>query len=348
MPKPIETLLTLALLVAGSLSAHADDGFVVSEGDTLHPTNSTTIQMSREDLHISYDAGQDSWRVQVHFVFHNPSASAFSHLVAFENLALAGTAYDNQIRDFVATVDGNPVEVSRTEQQIPPVQEGPPRSQVKELFTFAVQFPPGDTIVDHSYRYFGSMGSGPDRRGFYYTLETAKRWSGPIREFHLDIAMPLNSILLPDTVWQWLQPYGDFVLKPKYVLFGRYPEKNGVFLANGGLRYDGTDFVPSGNLWIESYDLPWYLGSEPVVTGKPLTTRDVLFTRLVPNDLKGYSPRDLRLLRNAIFAWHGYRFADPALGEYFNSFVWYGGVTWDPSTMTKVQRDNVVLIQNLE
>jgi hypothetical protein len=338
----------VVLYFLNGFSALADDGFVVSDGDTLHPVNTTTISMSREDLSIAYDDMLDSWRVQVHFVFHNPTDKVISHLVAFESFSLTGTGYDEAIRDFATTVDGIPVEITHTIQQISDGSEGTMFPVVKEMFSFNVEFPPGDILIDHSYRYFGSIGWGPERRGLPYTLKTAKRWAGPIGEFHLRIALPPNSILLPEIDWSWLQPYGDFSLKPKFMLLGEYPSKNGIFIREGGFKLDAKDFVPSTDLWLDIYDFSWYLQTEVIIPGKKITTSDLLFRELSQVDLIGYTPSELRLIRNAIFAWHGYGFQDSVLRQYFEKFIWYGGVTWDPSAMTPTQTRNVKLFQSME
>lgn len=66
-------------------------------------------------------------------------------------------------------------------------------------------------------------------------------------------------------------------------------------------------------------------------------------------DLSGLSAGDLRLLRNAIFAMHGYRFKDVDLADYFGRFEWYEPRFKDVSArLSKLETDNVAFIQRYE
>jgi len=66
-------------------------------------------------------------------------------------------------------------------------------------------------------------------------------------------------------------------------------------------------------------------------------------------DLSGLSAGDLRLLRNAIFAVHGYRFKDKDLLDYFSRFEWYSPEYSDVSgRLTGVEAANVAFIQKYE
>lgn len=63
--------------------------------------------------------------------------------------------------------------------------------------------------------------------------------------------------------------------------------------------------------------------------------REVLDEPLDPGALSTCSPRELRLLRNAIFARHGYRFRDEALRAHFGRFEWYRP---DPRATRRLRR----------
>lgn len=66
-------------------------------------------------------------------------------------------------------------------------------------------------------------------------------------------------------------------------------------------------------------------------------------------DLSGKSAGDLRLMRNAIFARHGYKFKSADLQEYFANFSWYSPKYADVSSMlTPVEKKNVEFIQKFE
>lgn len=69
-------------------------------------------------------------------------------------------------------------------------------------------------------------------------------------------------------------------------------------------------------------------------------------TRLSDSDLYGYSKSELRIMRNAIFARHGYRFKSADLKKYFAQYSWYTPRYSDVSgQLNSVEQANIQLIQ---
>jgi hypothetical protein len=67
------------------------------------------------------------------------------------------------------------------------------------------------------------------------------------------------------------------------------------------------------------------------------------------NDLDYISPRELRLIRNEIFARYWYKFKDPALQTYFAKQDWYKPLFDDvESFLTPLERANIKFIQEKE
>ena len=68
--------------------------------------------------------------------------------------------------------------------------------------------------------------------------------------------------------------------------------------------------------------------------------------------LKGYSASELRILRNSIFARHGYRFKSPDLQSHFLAQSWYkeGAKTQEDilSELNPIERANIQVIQAVE
>jgi hypothetical protein len=77
-----------------------------------------------------------------------------------------------------------------------------------------------------------------------------------------------------------------------------------------------------------------------------------LKNKLMEVDIKDLSKDELRLLRNTIYAAHGYIFGDKELSEYFESCDWYKGTTTDmnkvSSEFSDVERYNVDFIKQHE
>ncbi|MBR5083784.1 MAG: protein kinase [Prevotella sp.] len=73
---------------------------------------------------------------------------------------------------------------------------------------------------------------------------------------------------------------------------------------------------------------------------------------LTESDLEGMSKSDLELLRNYIYAWHGYRFKRDDLANFFQQCPWYYPRTSDAdavwNSFNDVERYNVKFIKNHE
>ncbi len=71
---------------------------------------------------------------------------------------------------------------------------------------------------------------------------------------------------------------------------------------------------------------------------------------LTDADLAGRSRSELRIMRNAIYAHHGYKFKSADLRKYFSQFSWYvpSRSVVSPSEMSRVEQSNLSLIQSWE
>lgn len=75
-----------------------------------------------------------------------------------------------------------------------------------------------------------------------------------------------------------------------------------------------------------------------------------LSTRLATNsDIAGKSKQEIRILRNAIFARHGYIFKDKTLKQHFSQFAWYKPQYTDVSgQFNSIERKNVSFLKSHE
>ena len=114
------------------------------------------------------------------------------------------------------------------------------------------------------------------------------------------------------------------------VVFSIYTIKNTVKYNNNDIS-SSTEFVSTNNIEDYMRDLSW---------------TDI---ELSESDLYRFSPKDLRLLRNAIFAKHGYIFNDQNLSKYFQKYQWYiptSNNVYDELTAT--EKRNIQIIKNRE
>lgn len=71
--------------------------------------------------------------------------------------------------------------------------------------------------------------------------------------------------------------------------------------------------------------------------------------RLYKSDLYDFSKADLRIIRNSIFARHGYVFQSQDLQDYFSKFEWYSARYTDVNDMlSSLEADNVKTIKEVE
>jgi len=76
---------------------------------------------------------------------------------------------------------------------------------------------------------------------------------------------------------------------------------------------------------------------------------DASTRQLTPNDLAPVSKQQLRIMKNAIFARHGYIFKNAAMKNYFSTQPWYHPQFHNVyHLLTPIERDNVNLIKRYE
>jgi len=100
--------------------------------------------------------------------------------------------------------------------------------------------------------------------------------------------------------------------------------------------------------WVFDDDgFPWAQQAEsfPAELRNPLEDPSLLDKKLHPSQLKTLSMRDLRLLRNTIFARRGRPFKSNILKEYFSDMWWYEeNETYSDSSLSDVDKFNIYTI----
>lgn len=93
-----------------------------------------------------------------------------------------------------------------------------------------------------------------------------------------------------------------------------------------------------------------FLPDKPEDDANVVYTIDFVCERLVTeSDIAGYSKDDLRIMRNWIYARHGYIFKSQDLKNYFSQFSWYNPRYSDVSSqLSNIERQNVEFIKRHE
>lgn len=87
----------------------------------------------------------------------------------------------------------------------------------------------------------------------------------------------------------------------------------------------------------------------PVAQRNPLEDPTVLERQLSLAQIEGLSRRDLRLLRNTIYARHGRPFKSEVLQMYFADKAWYAeNASFKEAMLSEVDKRNIQLVQSME
>jgi hypothetical protein len=118
-------------------------------------------------------------------------------------------------------------------------------------------------------------------------------------------------------------------------------------------KFDGGDATPEDEIEIRLVSArlgKWVGGDAAAAKGRsPLEDPGMLDQLLTVEQLENLSRRDLRLLRNLVYARRGYEFKSELLTEYFESTDWYEP---DPSfsekRLTAIDKKNIRLVRSVE
>lgn len=90
-------------------------------------------------------------------------------------------------------------------------------------------------------------------------------------------------------------------------------------------------------------------GREVEADSSPLDNPALLEKPITTEQLADLSPRDLRILRNTIYARRGRPFKDKELREYFSRMEWYSpDPKYTEAKLTKLDRRNLKVVQSVE
>lgn len=113
-----------------------------------------------------------------------------------------------------------------------------------------------------------------------------------------------------------------------------FEQKNTIFLRNAEQKLRSTDASLNADL----YD-----------TELPLTYSFTSTTKLTDSYLRGVTKLQMRLIRNEIYARHGYIFHSADLRSYFSRFSWYKPTSSDVSqSLNAIETYNIQFLKKAE
>lgn len=273
----------------------------------LFPIQTTDVAMVEEHVVLRLNSATWSWDVRVEFTFKNVSAKDVKVRMGFPFGVLENkdeTPYatpkgvkdvennDPMVWDFTTTVGGKAVKYKRENVKL---NAKHPDLYYEWAYVWPMTFKAGEEVkVVNRYR----QGITEDSSGHvmpYYVLKTGSMWhGGKIGRSRIEIIGDESVVpCAPDDA-------------PAVVPKGAQLER-----AEAGpvLRWDLKDFAPTED-----------------VEGcfrRRQHIRNLTFYELEDTKLETLSADQLRILRNTVFALHGYTFKDPKLAAHFEAMPWY-------------------------
>lgn len=335
------TVLFFVFVVLSAM-CRANDGAYLTRGGLIYPTKETRISMAKELL--SFTCSGDFATVQVLFEFYNPDTVARTMLVGFQAPTSAGDVSDSlirasRIRDLQVMVDGKllPITMKAAECEDCPLGELSSFEFHQEnpgvyVYLFEVTFRPGITRVHHSYDFMASTNVVFDRM-FDYILTTGSKWANAtIGDFTLEIDMGRNQyfyvadVFGKDADWS-IAGTGNVADQGFDCNVDSTVCRRMVRTASGRLIIHARELVPKNNIEFGLCSANSFFRvplegesglSRQVHLALHYSTVDMASLRAEP-----LTKEDLRMLRNTIYAMHGYVFKDKELSIFYHRFPWY-------------------------
>lgn len=305
-------------LFTGGLSA--DDAWVEAGGGSvsMREGSNSNIQMVAESIRI--DLYDEYFLTDASFVFYNYGQTTDLQ-VGFPEF-FSGTQEPNHLRSFKTFVNDIPVPFT--------IIQGKDRGnvEIQRWYVKEVHFLSRSMTVSR-VMYEAPMAQYGQYRSAEYLYGTGRVWRDAIGKLVIHIR---------DHSDHWIERI-EFMTaennRVDYLVENTNENTVTVFVSN--LEPSATD-----KFRVLFSHLPKYDTSPMRLSEKSWKYDKVLLEQL---ELRFLSLPQLRILRNCIFAWHGYSFQSEDMQLYFGKEVWYEpDPTFSEELLTELERQNVELL----
>jgi hypothetical protein len=327
-------LKMIGIILIVCISVKANDGAYLSRGSVIYPINETKISLKKEIL--SFNVVDRVSQVNIYFEFFNPEQTERKILVGFQAPYPSGDlsyslSSNTLISDFKVIKDGSllPYKIKYSKCENCELKDTLILQNPEEygiyVYLFEVNFKPGKNIVFHSYDFPASRNVVADQI-YRYILTTGSKWAGDsIKDFTLQIDMGKNSYFYVNDIFpknaEWTivgtGKIGQTNTSRPYWVFKM------VRILSGKLEISAKDFIPTNNLDFGiagPYSYNGNLSNKDGILESNIRTANFLTMDL--NRLS-FTKDELLILRNAVYAFHGYQFKNKDLLNYFSNCDWY-------------------------
>jgi hypothetical protein len=280
-------LLLIHILVIFNL--YANDSWVDSAGGsyTLLDSKNQNVQMVSENIKI--DLYVNYYEMNIEFIFYN-HGNTVELIVGFPEYSY-GTGNVTNIRNFETSINNDTVEFEI-------VQNADRSSRIKLWYVKNVIFEANNYTVSRVHYRADYAGYGP-YKGVEYLYGTGSTWKDQINRIEVEVINNTNF---------WLD---STFFRTEYTLQRKNDKTIEIQMNNISPGVDDTFRIrfttfPAFELFYGT-DILWRLSTE-----------------IIPNEgLVLLNNEQLRILRNSIYAYHGYAFRSLDLQNYFNGYSWY-------------------------
>jgi hypothetical protein len=329
----LKTVVNAILIAIFTLPAIANDGMYLTRGSVIYPMKETRISLDKEIL--SFSCTKNVAQVAIQFEFNNPEKTERKLLIGFQAPGGAGDveieqSAKTQITNFRIIQDGKilPYKLKAAEceecelKDLAELQFSPMEPGIF-VYLFEVTFKPGINTINHSYSFPASSSVSFDE--FYrYILTTGSKWSGGTIK---DLTVQIN--MGPDKYFYVSDVFGP---KAKWSITGSGKVTNKIFkyedtcrmvrVLSGMLQINVKNLKPERNIEFGIINRNTFI-SIPTDYENLRNGSVAGIGELYLDPKINHSKKDLDLMRNTIYAQHGYAFSSKDLQDYFSQFDWY-------------------------
>jgi hypothetical protein len=319
--------LLICLCILLSAAAKANDAFLGSRGGNVFPIfRNESIRMVREEIRISMR--KDSCTVNCRFWFKNLGSRKENVYMGFPDYFENIAQNSDPLRHFTCAINGAKTDVEKR-KQTNEVENVPDLKSYEKWYCWNVDFKPGETVLIENNYNGGLGGSAAGTCSFSYLIGTAQTWAGTIANGKVIFDYSkIASKAFVDTTF-----YSDNTL----------PKGLDRTIYNDSTVFSYNNYLPKWNESL-SVDLICFWKCPYGELQKGLTEYP-----FAGNLLESKNKQTLRLMRNEVFARHGYIFRDPELKSYFTQLAWYKpDETFVPEQLNDFERLFVKYVQKLE
>lgn len=289
----VKKCLGLLVFLFGA-ALFANDGYFSVIGGNLVPTEmeETEVRMQEETIHIRVE--EDYYEITVDFQFYNPGKTVELN-VGFPFLAKGRDGY-GEIYDFKCWTNDK----EESFKYYPIKKDWKEETGLEYAYVRKITFKAKE-ITKTKVQYKCKYGMDAVFKSGSYLYGTGKPWSGPIEKMIIQIENNLTSYYLTDPSMYYVSSNVEFKRKNdtnyEAILYNIEPQSLNDFII-----FDLDEFTQAKTRY-------WF--PQGFIFKERLVTEEDVFW---------FNKKQLRLVRNLLYALHGYEFKSKELRDYVEKY----------------------------